>query len=294
MPEIDFPALQQSADGASRKAQSLYLNLFRFSLGLMLCGAITSTVASACPDVRHGASALGAILLAAGLGLTLTINFYAPEKTWFAGRAIAESVKTISWRYMAGADPFSLIDETKIVDGRFLAELQAILKERKKLAWDLGGEIAELPQITPMMREIRGSNLEIRKKTYADERIQDQRKWYADNAHKNGRAYRTWFFGVVGAQLAALAWAIGIATNELTLNLTGIFSAIAAAVVAWSQVKRYQELAQAYGLAAHELGIIQVKLKHVQSEQEFTSFVSDAENAISREHTMWIARRDTP
>ena len=27
-------------------------------------------------------------------------------------------------------------------------------------------------------------------------------------------------------------------------------------------------------------------------EQEFSDFVSDAENAISREHTLWIARRD--
>ena len=90
---------------------------------------------------------------------------------------------------------------------------------------------------------------------------------------------------------------------DALINLTGAFSAVAAASMAWLQMKRYQDLAQAYALVAHELGLIEVQAEDVRRlietqaqrvhrEEHLASFVANAENAISREHTMWVARRD--
>jgi hypothetical protein len=52
------------------------------------------------------------------------------------------------------------------------------------------------------------------------------------------------------------------------------------------------EWAFSYAQAAHELRLILAREPYVESDEEFSGFVSDAENAISGEHTMWLARRD--
>jgi len=221
--------------------------------------------------------------------LTLAIRIVAPERVWFGGRVISESVKTITWRYMMHAEPFN--DEK--ADARFLAELQVILEAKRSLAWNLGGAIAETPQITEKMRDLRAATLHNRKEAYRGQRIADQRSWYATKADVNRRTHQRVFWLTIGVQLCAVAWAIlMVARRTLSLNMTGTFTAFAAALIAWGQVKRYQELAQSYALAALELGIVQEKLTLIETEEDFSLFVADAENAISREHTMWAARRD--
>lgn len=72
-----------------------------------------------------------------------------------------------------------------------------------------------------------------------------------------------------------------------------MLAAAAVAVLSWMQVKRFQELSTSYNLAAHEIGIIKGELQNINDEPHFATFVGDAENAFSREHTQWQARRDT-
>jgi hypothetical protein len=60
----------------------------------------------------------------------------------------------------------------------------------------------------------------------------------------------------------------------------------------WVQTKRFQELAGSYALTAHEIMLLDAMLPSDQSDEKFSSFVGDAENAFSREHTQWRARRD--
>lgn len=306
----DFPALKRTSDKASRRAQRQYLSFVGCSLLFLIAGALVSATVTARPNARTYGLIVAAALLGTSLCFTWAIKASAPERTWFAGRAVAESVKTISWRYMMRAEPFeqAVIAQTadkqyaepvdpaiiaQAADGRFLDELETILKEKRSLAWNFGGSESDEPQITQKMREMRKSELGIRKEAYRSQRIADQRKWYSRKSEANRRNYQCLFWAVVSAQVAALIWAIVIGSHqEMKLNLTAVFSTVAAALVAWGQVKRYQELAQAYALATHELGIIEGKLHHISTEEGFSSFVADAENAISREHTMWAARRD--
>jgi hypothetical protein len=76
------------------------------------------------------------------------------------------------------------------------------------------------------------------------------------------------------------------------LGAVGVLTSLCASLLAWMQVKQYQELSQSYAIAAHELGLISVLAEHGQSEVDFSAFVADAETAMSREHTLWAARRD--
>ena len=69
-----------------------------------------------------------------------------------------------------------------------------------------------------------------------------------------------WFWISITGQAGALISAILMSVlADWPINLTGAFSAVAAASMAWLQMKRYQDLAQAYALAAHELGLIEVR-----------------------------------
>jgi hypothetical protein len=71
---------------------------------------------------------------------------------------------------------------------------------------------------------------------------------------------------------------------------TDIFVAAAASVLGWVQTKRFQELAGSYTLTAHEIMLMVVP--NDNRDDSFSAFVGDAENAFSREHTQWQARRD--
>ena len=73
---------------------------------------------------------------------------------------------------------------------------------------------------------------------------------------------------------------------------TDIFVAMAASVLSWRQAKRFSELAASYALAAHEIGLIKEQSLLPDTPEKFSLFVGDAENAFSREHTQWVARKD--
>ncbi len=68
---------------------------------------------------------------------------------------------------------------------------------------------------------------------------------------------------------------------------------MAGGVLTWIQVKRFQEIATAYALTAHEIGIVRGHLADSDTDEEFSEFVKDAENAFSREHTQWVVRQSS-
>jgi hypothetical protein len=288
----DYPALYVAADAASGRAQRLYLALFKASVTMMIVGALSTTVGGISIALRTAGLLAGALLLLVSFVLNVIIRLQAPERVWFAGRAVAESVKTASWRYMTCAPPFCAELGSKTVDEMLLSELALIVKERKALGWNLGGDLSQ-PQITDKMRQIRSSPLETRVNIYRDDRIGIQTNWYATQSELNRREHTRWFYLTTGAQLFSLTWAMLLLSGNVRVNLTGVFSASAAGAMAWTQVKKYQELAQSYAMAAMDLGIAREKLAHVAGDIQFEAFVADSESAISREHTMWITRRDT-
>jgi hypothetical protein len=58
----------------------------------------------------------------------------------------------------------------------------------------------------------------------------------------------------------------------------------------WTQLKKNDQLAQSYGLAAQELLLISGQAIEIKTNEELSAYVVNSENAISREHTMWLAR----
>ncbi len=289
MEKKDYPGLYRAADNASLSAQSTCLHTVQWQIFTLILGAALAI--NPLPNAIY--SLANAAVFLAALGISIFIASKRYERVWYSARAVAESVKTVTWRYAMRTEPFLETDSVYEVNAVFRNMLDNILSSNNQIGDLLGGDDCALDQITPEMQRIRTLNLEQRKEVYLSARIDEQRKWYAKKSKHNKKRSSQFFVLLVALQAIAIAFVLlRIAFPEWKIWPTEIFVVSAGAVITWVQLKRFQEVATAYALTAHEIGIIRTKLDESNSDLSFSDFVRDAENAFSREHTQWIAKLD--
>jgi hypothetical protein len=298
-----LPGLYHLADSIASNAQRAHLAYFRVGLGLLIAAAGVSVVESLVvwlfpsADLRRVdsvAALASAVLFAAALVLGLVIRLRQYDRLWFLARAVAESVRSIAWKFMMNAAPYPSSLSAAAATERYLIDLRGVIRTLPSFAvvWPVALE-ASNEQLTPLMRRMRGLSPAEQKAAYLKLRVLEERQWYATKAHKLAIDERRMFNTVLACQLVALTCAmVRIAWPDVRLDLGPLLASLAAALVAWTQLKRFTELASAYSLAAQELTIIADAAPSVESADELARYVADAENAISREHTMWLARRE--
>jgi len=289
MEHESYPALYKSADCASIDAQSAYLRAIKIHIFLLVLGAGLAIK----PQPTTEYLLFNAFVFLCALGISILIASKKYEKSWYSARAVAESVKTATWRYMMKAEPFSDTEKRKEVNSIFRNMLNEILKTNNQLGDLLGGKISSDEQITNKMEDVRNHSLQDRKEIYLKSRIDEQRKWYALKSSENKRNGTKFFYFLVALQiLAIMCVLLRIAYPVWGVWPTDVFVVGAGGIVTWIQLKRFQEIATAYGLTAHEIGIIRGMLAESDSEDEFSGFIRDAENVFSREHTQWAAKHE--
>jgi hypothetical protein len=154
-------------------------------------------------------------------------------------------------------------------------------------------DAADEDQITNSMESVRSLSLEDRKDYYLERRVKEQRSWYVSKAKINKVASRRWVAVSVLVYAAALALVFfRIVYPENKILPIEPLIVVASSIIGWVQVKKFNELASAYTLTAHEIGILQSKCKESDTEEAFSEFVAEAELAFSREHTQWVARQN--
>ena len=213
------------------------------------------------------------------------------DKVWFDCRAIAESIKTATWRFMMKAAPFR---DDSIANQSFITQLQRIREARPSSPKDLAQNLdANAQAISGFMSNMRQKSVDERRNLYLEARLRDQKAWYASKAKFNSKKEDCWFYKVVVLQVLAIVLAIiWAASSSLPVNMVPLLMTCAASAVAWSRMKRYSELAQSYSLAAQELEDQEAIASDITEEADFLALVEQVEETISREHTMWCARRD--
>ncbi|WP_298744035.1 DUF4231 domain-containing protein [uncultured Microbacterium sp.] len=282
--ETDFPALYRSADEESLGGQRAFAHCMRLRLvGLFVAavgGALTSAEGI---EWLGGLIAVAALLVALGAELyTITVR---PDRIWYEGRAAAESVKTLAWRYMVRGEGFE--DEDTTVDARFETQLRDLFTDLDHVPTADG----EGGQISPLMRQVRAAAFHDRIGYYREFRVVDQLGWYSRKAKFNTRRLRQWtaatvVFEVVGIFAAALLWA-----RVIDFDALGLVSALASSLTAWAQSRQYQTLSSAYSVTSQEVASVLSQLDSLKSESAWARFVGEAEEAFSREHTLWRASR---
>lgn len=282
-----YPWLFRVADVASRRAQRAHFVSLFVQLVVFIIVAVLALVQAVVRPVPNWLNAASAFALATGILIVFINRERKYDRTWFEARAVAESTKTLTWRFIMHVPPFS---DAKS-DVTFIDALRNIQQSRPslRLAADATGP---LDQITRHMQSLRAVPFGERRSTYMSDRIEDQLVWYSEKARSNGRYGSGWFWTTALLQIAALALVIAKVGGLISLSPASMLMTIAASATAWSQAKRFDELSTAYSIAAHELMNIKALLHSAETEPEFLLFVEDTEEAISREHTMWRARRN--
>lgn len=126
---------------------------------------------------------------------------------------------------------------------------------------------------------------------YLRDRVQDQAEWYASKAKANSRYETRWFWFILAAEGTAVLAAFIRLNCVQEFNPTGGIVAMAACLVAWSQTKRFSDLANAYCVAALDLKMIKERYGQAATEESLQQLVDEAEAAISREHRLWVEKR---
>ncbi|SRR6266568_8955895 len=294
MDRSDYPWLFRAADRASSEAQDSHFLGLRvqlvvfFIVGLLAAAPTWFHLES--QESRELAVA-STVFLAVGLVIVGAARERRFDKRWFDARAVAESAKTLSWRYMMRVGSNFAIEST-VADQTFIGELQALSASRRGAIAELGGVEKDRTQISALMRTARSSSFDERKAYYLASRVAEERDWYHDKAASNRKLSGRWYWAGIAIQLVALMMAVMRAADFLTFSIAGPLMTLAASFSAWTQAKRHDELGTTYSVAADELTNLEQKVELCTSDTELVALVEDVEEAISREHTMWRVRRN--
>jgi hypothetical protein len=290
LPDSALPGLFHAADQASLAAQHRFLVASRLRLGLLVVAAVAGAVPSGDTPTNDQIAGIGTVLALVGAILVeVWLQTTRPEQTWYDGRALAESAKTSAWRYAVGGAPFAAALDGPAADRRLTTQLAELLRDAPASA--IAPPRGEA--ITAQMRALRASDLDVRRSVYLNERIDQQTEWYARKARQNEMSAGRWRMGLLTVETAGVVAALGRTTGFVEFDLAGIVAALGAAFVAWLSLKQHESLARAYSYAANELALASTRLHTVKGEAEWSAEVDNAEEAISREHTMWRASRSS-
>ncbi len=282
---MKFPALHAVADRASDHQQSLYFGLVAAEYAALLMVSVLSV--NMIPDRRY--IIVYGVLLAVALATLVIRSVLKPEQRWYQARALAESVKTTAWKFAMVAKPF----EHDAEDRRRLRQmLQELLDANRSLGSQFDGSRAGGDQITAEMETLRMLPRSERLDIYMRDRVEDQLDWYIRKSKSNSTAGRR--FAVALGCLYVIAFVVLL----IRLDQPGWIYAhpdplilLGASVLGWMQIKRFNELGASYGLTAAEIGILKSRTPEIADDIALSIFIDDAEEAFSREHTQWLARR---
>ena len=283
-----FPSMYKVANKLAEQYQRNYTLQTQVELIMLIAAATLGVI----PQVSGTTSTdWFGIAAAVAFGISFILQgvrlIFHANRIWFNGRTLAESAKTMVWRYSVGGDPFR-VDTTTEARSLLITRYKEIVDDINEKTITKQIDLQAEPT-TAAMETLRSAPLEERRRVYAEQRINDQLRWYTQRAQWNGRLSRSWSFFLLLLEGVAVVVAILRAVGVIQLDLLGLGSAIAAAATSWLQLKQHETLAQSYKVAANELKSILGRVATQRSEASWAQFVEQSEEAISRENTLWRA-----
>ncbi|MBB4804182.1 frataxin-like iron-binding protein CyaY [Flavobacterium nitrogenifigens] len=292
MDNNNYPNYFLAGDTASQKSQNWYIRLFGLDLLLMIFSAFLSAYNYETEDSKTIVYSVSGIFLLGALMISIFLKVKKYEDIWYRGRALAESCKTLTWRFIMCSEYFENILSVEEAEKRFIQRIKEISKEFTDLNDVLDSKQLNTDVITTEMKRIRSFSLGDKKAYYINNRIQNQIIWYSSKAEDSKLKYDIWFVVIIFLQFLALISIVFLVKYpSSSYNFVGLFSTVAASGFSWLQVKKYQENKEAYTTANSELNLIKAQGNRDFSDSEFSKYVLDSENAMSREHTLWLAQK---
>jgi hypothetical protein len=284
---LRYPAFYRAARDASKTGQNRYMQAIRIRLVFLVLAAIGGAISWRVGSVEILAW-LALISFVIALAAEVVIFALHPEQAWYEGRAAAESTKTLTWRYAVAGDPFPTTLADHEADSTFLAQLNAIPRD---LTISFPPPQSDgIDQITGEMRQLRARPFLERRTAYLTGRIEDQQSWYSQKSRAAERHNSTFLLGAITFEFVGVIAATLRVTGIIDFDMLGIIASLTAGIASWAQTRQYGSIARAYSIASNELNTIRSQASLVD-DADWAQFVAEAEEAISREHTLWRASR---
>jgi hypothetical protein len=282
--EDHMPSVFLVAEEASQRGQTRFKRATLVALVLLVVAAVFGLVEEPWAGWVSGMAFAGSILA------SWLIFFRDAEDDWYDGRAVAESAKTLTWKYAVGGEPFEITqpDSETAYDRALAAVVEEIRTLRGSVAAPAGATE------TDKLRVLREEPLKVRCEVYRKQRLVDQRAWYSRRGSEHRSTARAWQIVAVVFQAAGLVGALLKGIDIVRVDLLSVFAAAGAGAVAWLAAGDYVKTARAYELTTLELDNVLGIVNRIDDEDAWATFVADAEQTMSREHTAWLARRRGP
>ncbi|SDF33630.1 Protein of unknown function [Lentzea fradiae] len=284
MDDSHLPGIYHDAEKASAHGQSVTLRLSR----VRLFGAVLAAIGGAFKWKIGGGVDVWAWVALAGFLVALFSEFLLwamhPELRWNAGRAVAERVKSLAWRYAVGGDPFPT--DSPRARRELEEKIDEIVAEHTaKLLLTSTNPAGE-----QAMDALRAKPFAERRDAYRETRVLGQLTWYSERAKRNERRTTLWRFLLFGGEFVAIVLAILRIAGVWDVDLSGVMAAAVAGGAAWIGLRQYENLGLSYLAAAGDLARIHRQLAFAE-ESDWATTVAEAEAVISKEHAAWLASR---
>jgi hypothetical protein len=176
---FDYPAVYKEADNISNKTQKDYLMILKTFLCMLVLSSILFTYFDSILVVK----VINATISLAIVVLSFVFQFRNFQGDWYNARAVAESIKTISWRYVIKAEPYNVSDDN--AKKLFLKTIKHIIDMNHDFKKCIEADYGDQQIIPENMTEIRQLPFNERLDIYHKHRIIDQRDWYIKKSKYN-------------------------------------------------------------------------------------------------------------
>lgn len=123
----DYPQLYRAADALSIKYQKRHYILLALYLGLLIVGTCLSF-----GDATICTNSIALVVFILSAVVYIFSKLYNPLSLWYNGRAVAESVKSMTWKWMMMASPYNY-QPYGCCSRQLIQNLRELLKENKPL-----------------------------------------------------------------------------------------------------------------------------------------------------------------
>lgn len=288
---MDLPDNYFMYDESAISAQRNHFRLIQFELILLVVVAILSLIVNLFQNETISTIIFSVIFIIFLIGIIIPAQYSKRQfgRKWFEFRAVAESIKSLAWQYaMACGDFYEENGANKL----FLQQIKQI-KEIYQINPD-PKQISKgtLNDIQQSMEEVRKKGWQEKRETYIKERIENQITWYTDKAKVNDEYSEKTDKIVIYLQIIGIIICIFLAYTHINgASALALTVTLIASIIGWSRSKQYAELVEPYQNAARELNEIRQEIELAKGETDLQCLILEAEQAISREHTMWRAKR---
>lgn len=279
---MKYPSIYDLADNLSVRQQKKYFRIILFMCFFQILSAIYSQYLS---DGFLSKYEFIVVNIAAVVFLLL-YAFGNNYPLWRSSRAIAESIKSISWKFVTRVEPFNVSDID--AEKKLKEKIDEIVKKNVIFTKNMHALNFDDCFISDDMKSYRAMCAIDLFPKYNAERVFDQRIWF-----KNKSDYYKKCQVIARIVLAILFVITGLCLLFQEANLP--FSATIAFifdVILWMQVCRYEELKTTYAyqtcvLAKHYKDQLQNQQKGL-AETELISYVKCIEQELTKENNQWL------